>query len=124
MEVDTACLFGVVACDPEFDVLLQNLKCREAGEAVVEAFNVLHSLTENRGQLYLSPKGCLVVSLLQQLLVRLLTKRLMNLMTAEALILHRNKIPRSYLKNYLDFQAHFSLKEVITKYHSALQGTE
>ena len=113
-------MFDIVARDTEFNGLLQNMKIREAGKAVVEAFNVLHSDTQLKGQVNLTSMGCLVVSLLQQLLVRLLTKKLMNLMTAEAVILHRNKIPHSYLRNYLNCQVHFSLKEVITKYHTAL----
>ncbi len=119
--MEATCLFDVVACDPEFSSLLQSLKCREAGEAVIEAMKVLHpGATKFSEKLHLTSRVCLVMSLLQQLFVRLLTKRLMNLMTAEAVILHRNKIPHSYLKNYLNCQAHFSLKEVITKYHTAL----
>ena len=71
----------------------------------------------------LSPEGCLVVALLQQWLVRYLCKRLMHLMTSEAFILYWNVIPSSYLKNYLSFQAHFSLKELILKYHRALEDS-
>ena len=37
-------------------------------------------------------------------------------MTSEAFILHRNALPSSYLENYISFQAHFSLKELILKY--------
>ena len=118
--MDSAYLLDIAACDTEFNGLLENIKVREAGEAVAEAFNSLHSDAHLQGQLYLTPMGCLVVSLLQQLLVRLLIKRLMNLMTAEAVILHRNKIPHSYLRNYLNCQAHFGLNEVIKKYHNAL----
>ena len=69
----------------------------------------------------LSPEGCLVVTLFQQWLIRYLCKRLMQLMTSEAFILYRNVIPSSYLENYISFQAHFSLKELILKYHQALE---
>ena len=65
----------------------------------------------------LSPEGCLVVALFQQWLIRYLCKRLMQLMTSEAFILYRNVIPSSYLENYLSFQAHFSLKDLILKYY-------
>ena len=34
-------------------------------------------------------------------------------MTSEAFILYRNVLPSSYLENYISFQAHFSLKELI-----------
>ena len=94
--------------------------------AVTEAFNLLHVAPgpqEEEGQLDLTPEGCMVVSLLQQVLVRLLTKRLMNLMTTEAVVLNRNKIPYSYLEHYLRNQAHFSLKEAITNYHNAHKVT-
>ena len=73
------------------------------------------------GATQLSLKGCLVVALLQQWLVRHLCKRLMQLMTSEALTLYRNVIPSSYLENYLSFHTHFSLKELILKYHLALE---
>ena len=73
------------------------------------------------GTTQLSPKGCLVVALLQQWLVRYLCKRLMQLMTSEAFILYQNTLPSSYLENYISFQAHFSLKELILKYHQALK---
>jgi len=62
-----------------------------------------------------------VVALLQQWLVRYLCKRLMQLMTSEAFILYRNTLPSSYLKNYLSFQAHFSLQKLILNYHRALE---
>ena len=50
-----------------------------------------------------------------------LTKRIMQLMTPEALIEHRKKIPSSYLENYLTHQAHFSLNRLINKYHGGLK---
>ena len=63
----------------------------------------------------------MVVALFQQWLVRYLCKRLMQLMTSEAFILNRNVLPSSYLENYISFQAHFSLQELILKYHQALE---
>ena len=70
---------------------------------------------------FLSPEGCLVVALMQQWLVRYFCKQLMQLMTSEAFILSRSVVPSSYLENYISFQAHFSLKELILKYHQALE---
>ena len=60
------------------------------------------------------------MALLEQWLVRYLCKRLTQLMTPEALILRRRKIPSSYLASYLTFHTHFSLKELTMKYHSIL----
>ena len=45
---------------------------------------------------------------------------MMQLMTSEAFIEHYSKIPSSYLENYLAFQTHFSLSNLINKYLSGL----
>ena len=126
LRMDTQHVFSLIVCDPEFEGLLKTLTHQEAMNAVVEAINLLYTAPgpqEEGGQLDLTPEGCMVVSFLQQVLIRLLTKRLMQLMTTEAIILHRNKIPFSYLGNYLGNQAHFSLKEAVTNYHAALKAT-
>lgn len=119
LEMDMAQLFNLILCDPKFEELLKDLTHKKAKLAVIEAFDLLHSASGPRkegGQKDLTSRGCMVVFLLQQLLVRLLTKRLMLLMTTESVILNRNKIPKSYLENYLSNQAHFSLVESITNY--------
>ena len=96
-----------------------------ASLAIPEAMNVLHkAVASDRGEhLDVTPEGCLVIALLQQWLIRFLTKRLMQMMTSEALILHRNKIPFSYLKNYLNFHTHFSLLNLVESYHQAVEST-
>ena len=82
-------------------------------------YNIIlcHTLTPcytlQDGTAQLSTECYPVVTLLQQWLVRYLCKRLMQLMTSEAFILYRNLLPSSYLENYISFQAHFSLKELI-----------
>lgn len=99
----------------------------DAMEAVTEAFNLLYSAPgpmQDEGVQYLTPEGCMVVAIIQQMLIRLLVKRLMNLMTAEAVVLNRNKIPYSYLGHYLINQAHFSLRETIRNYHGAVKATK
>lgn len=98
-----------------------------AMEAVTEAMNLLHTAPHpqdhsSEHELYLTPKGCMVVSMLQQIVIRLLTKRLMNLMTTESFILNHLKMPR-YLDHYLTGQSHFSLKMVIENYYDALKAT-
>ena len=119
-------MFGLIESDPKFKGLLKTMTHEEAVQAVAEAFNTLHTAPgpKRQGkQLDLTPEGSLVVSLVQQLLIRLLTKRLINLMPAEAVVLNRKKIPYSYLKNYLRNQAHFSLKKTIEGYSKALNAT-
>ena len=61
----------------------------------------------------LPPVTQLVQSLLVQWLVRHFCKGLMQLMTPEALVLHENQIPATYIHNYLTYQKHFSLKDLI-----------
>ena len=80
-----------------------------------------HSYWLQDGAAQLSTEGCLVVTLFQQWLVRHLCKQLMQLMTSEAFILYRNTLPSSYLENYISFHTHFSLQELILKYHRALE---
>ena len=118
-------MFSLILCDPEYEGLLKTLTHQDAMRAVMEAFNLLFAPApqDEGGQKDMTPEGCMVVSLLQQLLVRLFTERLMQLMTTEAIILNRKKIPSSYLANYLSNQAHFSLKDLITQYHKAVAAT-
>ena len=122
-DVDHVC--NLIMCDPKFEGTLKNMKRRDIARAAVsEAFNLLFSAPGPGGdQLDLTPDACMVIAILQQLLIRLLTKRLMNLMTAEAVILNRKKIPYSYLGHYISNQAHFSLKDMIKNYHRALAAT-
>ncbi len=127
MEIDAECVFNIVGSDSKFEGILHNLTQQDAHCAVVEAFNILLTASEPTSKspelTTLTSGACMVISLLQQLLVRIFTKRLMLLMTTEAVILNRNKIPSTYLENYLCYQAHFSLKKNITNFHSALKNT-
>ncbi len=126
LEADADHLFQLIQCDPKYEGLLQTLTHEVAMHAVADALNLLYSAPGPKGvggQLDLTPEGCMVVSLLQQLLVRLFMKRTIQLMTTEAVILYRNKIPYSYLNHYLSFQDHFSLKDLITSYHAAYNAT-
>lgn len=83
---------------------------------------VLHAQGEEE-KVGVSPEVCLVVAVLEQWLVRYLCKRLTQLMTCEALILHRRQIPSSYIVNYLACQAHFSLRDLLGRYHSVLEAS-
>ena len=124
MDVDH--ILNLMECVPKFSDLLNKMTHQDAMQAVMEAFNLLHSRItdeDDKKDAVLTPDGCMVVSFLLQVLVRLFVKKLMNLMTTEAVVLYRNKIPSLYLENYLTNQAHFSLKEVITNYHMAHKAT-
>ena len=58
-------------------------------------------------------ESCMIISVLVQWLVRYFCKRLMQLMTPEALVYHNEEIPRSFQKHYLKFQQHFSIEELV-----------
>ena len=111
-------------CDPEFEELLNKLTHRDVVNGVKEAFNHLFSAKICKdSHLNLTPEGCMIVSLVLQILIRLLTKRLINVMTTESFILNHYKIPYSYLRHYLSSQAHFSLKKAISNYCETLKAT-
>ena len=124
LELDANQLFEIVLKEPIFKCLIK-LDHNLAAQAVMDAINTLHtaSKSEDQKQFDLSLEGCMVISLLQQWFVRYFCKKLMQLMTSEALILNRNKIPLSYLVNYLIYQNHFSLKDLIKRYYNTLEAT-
>lgn len=103
---------------------MQELTHSGARSAVIEAFDFLYTScgpNEEGWHAYLGTRGYLVIFFLQHLLVRLLAKKMMNVMTTEALILNCDKIPFTYLENYLESQSHFCFKSVITNYYTALK---
>ena len=80
-----------------------------------------------------SDGACMVTAVIAQWLLRFMCKKLMQLLTPESAILNRKYviyilysccicycfvcrcIPISYLETYLNYQTHFSLKELIQK---------
>ena len=124
LEKDTKHVFSLIKQDYKYEQLLGYLKHHEAMKAVAEAFNLLHSDPGPKKEgalLNLTPEGCMVVSLIQQLLIRMFTKRLINLISPEAFILNQNKISHSYLFHYLKNQSHFSLKKMIESYYKDIR---
>ena len=124
VELDADHLFKIVLNDPVFQGQMKLLDHQRVANAVVETINMLMSTTElvhERPFNNLSPQGCLVMCVLQQWFVRYFSKKLMQLMTTEALILYRNQIPSTYLVNYLSYQNHFSLKDLVNRCYNALE---
>ena len=123
---DTDHILHLISSDPKFDDLLQTLTHDDVMYAVTDTFNLIYSAStpeKNIKTLDLTPAGCLAVSVIVQLLVCQMTKRVMQLMTPEGLILKRNKIPLFYINHYLNCQTHFCLKNVIKNYYSAFKAT-
>ncbi len=124
--LDAHGVYPLIMRDPGFEALLMKLTHDEVVRAVKEAMETLHQATGPTGsvvQYDISMEACLAITVLEQWLVRYLTKRLMQLMTSEAVILHRRKVPSSYLENYLTCDTHFSLKQLIVSHLDALENS-
>ncbi len=126
--MDAAHIFPLLEKDASFEAVLQTLTIDSANNAVNEAIQVLHTAPdpneEGVASYEMSQEACLVVSILQQWLIRYLCKTLMQLMTPEAICLHRKKIPGSLIDNYLTHQQHFSLKKLLEHHLIPLQSSD
>ena len=127
--MDAAHLFPLLEKDASFEAALESLTVESANEAVNEALQVLHTAPDPNeegvaSQHEMSQEACLVVSVLQQWLIRYLCKTLMQLMTPEAICLHRKKIPASLIDNYLTHHQHFSLKKLLEHHLLPLQSCD
>lgn len=114
-----------VQADPEFHGLLAKIGPQEVASAVAEAVQKLHEARAPQGNnitINVSPEACMMVEIAIQWLIMHLCKRLVQLMTPEALVIHRNKISSSYVNSYVDFQSHFSLKSWVHHHVTALRS--
>ena len=115
MECDAEYLASLVqSSNPKFERVIETEwnDAETTRKAVLSAFNTLQSDPVGLSQ-PLAPATQLIRSLFVQWLVRYLCKEVMQLMTPEALVLHERQIPASYIHNYLTYQKHFSLKDLI-----------
>ena len=125
MECDAAHLVQLLlSSNPKFEGVMRTelTDMKMARKAIHSA---LHTLQSDRTDFtQLPPVTQLIRSLLVQWLVRNFCKVLMQLMTPEALVLHERQIPASYIHNYLTYQKHFSLKDLIQQLldRIAMQG--
>ena len=71
-------------------------------------------------ELNMSANTELVAGILQQWLINYLCKRLLQLMTPEALVTNHKKLPNHYINHYLNQQSHFCLKDAVVGYHGNL----
>lgn len=92
--------------------------------AATEALDALYSVRSiNEVPKEVSANACLMISVLTQWLVRHLCKRLMQLMTSEALCMHHRKVPTSFIQAYLNHQHHFSLRALLESQTKILKST-
>ena len=125
MECDAVHLMQLLlSSNPKFEGIMRTeLKdMKTARKAVCSA---LHTLEYDHTDFTkLPPVTELIQSLLVQWLVRHFCKELMQLMTPEALVLHERQIPASYIHNYLTYQKHFSLKDLIQQQLNKISAQE
>ena len=117
MECDAEHLFQLVLSSNHFKGVMK-MEMKDPVSARVAVLSALDML--QRGHVdytyaayAVSPATKLIRSLLVQWLVRHFCKALMQLMTPEALVLHERQLPASYIHNYLTYQKHFNLKDLI-----------
>jgi hypothetical protein len=84
-----------------------------------DLFKTPYGYAQIRG---ISSESCFVVMVFVQWLVQYMCKHLLQLMTAEALTLHRKQIPLWCLNTYLRHQSHFCLKNLIERNLGILQS--
>lgn len=124
MQSDADQLFDAILRDKEFSQLISQINHGNALAVVDEALHVLfHGPHPNNMDALIAiyEDACLVISLMVQWLVSYLCKRLMQLLTPEAFIVHLSQIPKYYRESYLQLQEHFSLKNLVEKQHKKLK---
>ena len=100
----------------EFQRILNDLKIGNITSIVDEAFNCLYNgpspnQTEQSFEMYTD--ACVIIAVILQWLVMCLCKKLMQLVTPEALVIHNQELPRHYCQTYMKFQEHFDLKKLV-----------
>lgn len=127
LQSDADQLFATILGDREFRKLIALIHHGNALAVVDEALHVLFNeshLHEKDPPLEIYNDVCLVISLMAQWLVCYLCKRLLQLLTPEALIFHLNQIPKCYIQSYLQLQEHFSLKNLVAKQFKKLEENQ
>lgn len=124
LKSDADRLFDAILRDKEFSQLFTQINHGNALAVVDEALHVLfHGPHPNNKDAFIAiyDDACLVIFIMVQWLLCYLCKRLLQLLTPEALIVHLNQIPKYYVQSYLQLQEHFSLKSLVEKQHKKLK---
>ena len=113
LETDAKSIFEIV-CDSRWfeGDLLDDFNPEDVEEAVSLLVDNEDPMNSEK---FCSVKSCILISILLNWLIRHACKRLMHIMTPEALAVQNRKIPRSYIQCYLQVQSHFSLKDLLMR---------
>ena len=121
LELDMHSIFAKVEEDIQFKEIMSDTNEQRVLESIDEALQVLHDAPEvanGERRVEAFADSLLVISVLQQWIVRHFCKCLMQLMTPEALAIHYHNIPKTYRENYFAHQDHFSLMALIKKHQA------
>ena len=124
LKIDADHIFNIIEKEPEFEGIMLEVNHENVATLIDEALHVLHhgpnpNNTERPFEIYTD--ALMIVAVLTQWIVNYLCKQLLQLMTPEALAVHCEKVPTVYLENYLKFQEHFSLKELVERQFNQLK---
>ena len=123
VEEDANYIFKMVLQNPEFERALAGINHENIAVVIDEALDVLHQPTD-ADNLEVHTDALMVIAVLMQWFVSYLCKKLMQLVPPEAIPVHCSGIPTMYIRNYLEFQEHFSLKELVQRQLLQLQGND
>ena len=122
---DARYVTNLVTRDSQFAGRFSVLTKPDILQAVPEALEGLYHIhaggTKMTARADLSINACMVISVFLQWLVRHLAKRLIQLMTMEAVTSHYRTLPLAYTETYLQHQSHFHLKTLIEKQIQVLE---
>ena len=118
VEEDAIYIFEMVLQNSEFKRALAVITHENIAVVIDEALDVLHQPTTYQ----VNTDALMVIAVLVQWFVSYLCKKLMQLVPPEAIPVHCGGIPTMYIRNYLEFQEHFSLKELIDQQLLQLKG--
>ena len=125
---DARYVTNLVTRDSQFAGRFSVLTKPDILQAVPEALEGLYHIHTGGGggakmtaRADLSINACMVISVFLQWLVRHLAKRLIQLMTMEAVTSHYRTLPLAYTETYLQHQSHFHLKTLIEKQIQVLE---
>ena len=117
VDLDIETIFGIIEKDDQFKRLIETRDKSDIISGINEAFQMLFEAASPLVQptVEIFPDACLMISVLQQWMIRHLCKRLLQILTPEGMAVNYVKVPRSYREVYFKYQDHFNLRNLVMK---------
>ena len=103
--------------DEDFALELKNTNF-VVKDAVGEAIDILCSPTHCAVGVH--EDSCLVIAIIVQWLIRFVTRKCLQILTPESIVVNAKSLPQSLIKSYFCNQEHFNLKRLVTKSYENL----